>query len=76
MALLVDKHRPRSLEALSYHHDLSARLKALVNSLYFTPEVYERHLTTNSSRHKAVISLTSLSMALLVQARRPALSPR
>lgn len=32
MALLVDKHRPRSLEALSYHHDLSARLKALAQS--------------------------------------------
>ncbi|KAL9079707.1 MAG: hypothetical protein Q9157_001433 [Trypethelium eluteriae] len=32
MALLVDKHRPRSLEALSYHHDLSERLKALAES--------------------------------------------
>lgn len=30
MALLVDKHRPRSLETLSYHHELSDRLKALV----------------------------------------------
>ncbi|KAI9820618.1 MAG: Replication factor C (RF-C) subunit [Pycnora praestabilis] len=32
MALLVDKHRPRSLDALSYHHDLSARLKSLAQS--------------------------------------------
>ncbi|KAL7270321.1 Replication factor C (RF-C) subunit [Rhizina undulata] len=30
--LLVDKHRPRSLEALHYHDGLSARLKALANS--------------------------------------------
>ncbi|KAF2415413.1 putative DNA replication factor C subunit Rfc5 [Tothia fuscella] len=32
MALLVDKHRPRSLDALSYHPDLSERLKALAQS--------------------------------------------
>ncbi|KAK7544096.1 P-loop containing nucleoside triphosphate hydrolase protein [Phyllosticta citribraziliensis] len=32
MALLVDKHRPRSLEQLTYHHDLSDRLRALANS--------------------------------------------
>ncbi|KZF20004.1 hypothetical protein L228DRAFT_233427 [Xylona heveae TC161] len=32
MALLVDKHRPRSLEALSYHTELSARLKSLAQS--------------------------------------------
>ncbi|KAI4135585.1 MAG: hypothetical protein LQ347_000554 [Umbilicaria vellea] len=32
MALLVDKHRPRSLEALSYHQDLSERLKSLAQS--------------------------------------------
>ncbi|RPB05550.1 P-loop containing nucleoside triphosphate hydrolase protein [Choiromyces venosus 120613-1] len=30
--LLVDKHRPRKLEALHYHHGLSAKLKALANS--------------------------------------------
>ena len=30
MALLVDRLRPRTLEALTYHHELSARLKALV----------------------------------------------
>ncbi|KAI9844565.1 MAG: Replication factor C (RF-C) subunit [Sclerophora amabilis] len=32
MALLVDKHRPRSLQALSYHSDLSARLQSLAAS--------------------------------------------
>ncbi|RMZ74307.1 replication factor c subunit 5 [Pyrenophora seminiperda CCB06] len=32
MALLVDKHRPRNLEALSYHPDLSDRLRALAQS--------------------------------------------
>lgn len=35
MALLVDKFRPRSLDALSYHHDLSARLKALAQRADF-----------------------------------------
>jgi len=34
MALLVDKHRPRSLEALSYHPDLSERLRSLVSRAY------------------------------------------
>ena len=33
MALLVDKHRPRSLEALTYHEDLSERLKSLVGEM-------------------------------------------
>ncbi|KAL1647354.1 Replication factor C (RF-C) subunit [Diplodia intermedia] len=32
MALLVDKHRPRSLDALTYHHELSERLRALAQS--------------------------------------------
>ncbi|KAK5146005.1 putative replication factor C 38K chain [Cryomyces antarcticus] len=32
MALLVDKHRPRSLDALSYHQDLSERLRSLAQS--------------------------------------------
>ncbi|KAL1954055.1 hypothetical protein VTO42DRAFT_1789 [Malbranchea cinnamomea] len=32
MALLVDRLRPRTLEALTYHHDLSARLKSLAQS--------------------------------------------
>ncbi|KAL1792829.1 hypothetical protein ACET3X_009336 [Alternaria dauci] len=32
MALLVDKHRPRNLEALSYHPELSDRLRALAQS--------------------------------------------
>ena len=39
MSLLVDKHRPRTLENLTYHHDLSARLGSLVRSLvsFITP---------------------------------------
>ena len=32
MALLVDKHLPRTLESLTYHEDLSARLRSLVRS--------------------------------------------
>ncbi|WPH03409.1 P-loop containing nucleoside triphosphate hydrolase protein [Acrodontium crateriforme] len=32
MALLVDKHRPRTLESLTYHPDLSARLSSLAAS--------------------------------------------
>jgi DNA polymerase III delta prime subunit len=31
MALLVDKHRPRTLQTLTYHPELSERLKALVS---------------------------------------------
>ena len=30
MALLVDKYRPKSLDALSFHKDLSIKLQALV----------------------------------------------
>ncbi|KZZ87887.1 activator 1 38 kDa subunit [Ascosphaera apis ARSEF 7405] len=32
MALLVDRLRPRSLDDVTYHHDLSARLKSLAQS--------------------------------------------
>ena len=32
MALLVDRYRPRTLEALSYHPDLSERLGCLAAS--------------------------------------------
>ncbi|TVY82689.1 Replication factor C subunit [Lachnellula suecica] len=32
MALLVDKHRPRSLDQLTYHADLSERLRSLAQS--------------------------------------------
>jgi replication factor C subunit 3/5 len=32
MALLVDKLRPRTLDALSYHPELSDRLRSLVRS--------------------------------------------
>lgn len=33
MALLVDKLRPRTLDALSYHPELSDRLRSLVRTL-------------------------------------------
>lgn len=33
MALIVDKHRPRSLDQLTYHDDLSDRLRSLVGRL-------------------------------------------
>ncbi|KAF4582028.1 Replication factor C subunit 5 [Ophiocordyceps camponoti-floridani] len=32
MALIVDKHRPRTLDALTYHHELSERLQSLAQS--------------------------------------------
>ncbi|KAI1747861.1 P-loop containing nucleoside triphosphate hydrolase protein [Xylaria castorea] len=32
MALIVDKHRPRSLDALTYHSELSDRLRSLAQS--------------------------------------------
>lgn len=32
MALIVDKHRPRSLDQLTYHPELSERLKSLVSA--------------------------------------------
>ncbi|KAI6245298.1 Replication factor C subunit 5 [Erysiphe necator] len=35
MALLVDKHHPRSLEQLTYHFDLTKRLRALAQSSEF-----------------------------------------
>lgn len=43
MALLVDKQRPRSLDKLSYHDDLSQRLKALVIT---TPPIQSTPLTS------------------------------
>ena len=33
MALIVDKHRPRTLDALTYHEELSERLRSLASSL-------------------------------------------
>lgn len=43
MALIVDKHRPRTLEALTYHSDLSDRLRALVSVFHAQNE---KQLTT------------------------------
>lgn len=44
MALLVDKHRPRTLDQLSYHQDLSERLRSLVSSPYIYPQKTHTHL--------------------------------
>ncbi len=65
MALLVDKHRPRSLEALTYHHELSARLKSLVGSHVLTLRV-----DADSCRHKVETSPTSWSTVRPERARR------
>lgn len=75
MALLVDKHRPRNLEALSYHPELSDRLRALVR-MPATPSI--RHSTTNATlcRHKAATFHTSSYMGPLGRARRHALLQR
>lgn len=56
MALLVDKLRPRTLDALSYHPELSDRLRSLVRN----PDL--RNMNTiliqgTIDRHKAEISL-------------------
>ena len=40
MALLVDKQRPKSLEALTYHKDLSNRLEALASSPDFPHSLF------------------------------------
>lgn len=32
MALIVDKHRPRSLDDLTFHDELSKRLRSLVSA--------------------------------------------
>ncbi len=40
MALLVDKYRPRSLETLTYHEDLSERLRSLVSPQVSRLELY------------------------------------
>ena len=76
MALLVDKHRPRSLEALSYHADLSERLRSLVRSLFWlTLNLLLRLLrdgqhSKSSRRRKAVTSRTFSSTVPRVPERR------
>ena len=56
MALLVDKLRPRSLDALSYHHDLSARLKSLVSktrqSRIFTRKIFSHNTSASGSKRR------------------------
>jgi hypothetical protein len=47
MALIVDKHRPKSLDALTYHPDLSARLRSLVIASQATLRALYRLKLTN-----------------------------
>jgi len=70
MALLVDKLRPRSLEALTYHKDLSTRLSSLVRFPTFDPSTL---LLSNTTVHRPPppTSHTSSSTALLAPAKRP-----
>ena len=49
MALLVDKYRPRTLDALTYHENLSERLRLLV-SHYVAASV---NITDHLTRRKA-----------------------
>lgn len=70
MALLVDKHRPRSLDALTYHKDLSERLRSLVCPTNYQSKWLHTH---NAHRLKAAISLICLFMDHLAQGKRLAL---
>ena len=46
MALLVDKLRPRTLDALTYHPELSDRLRSLVSCPAFKRIGTAAHTTT------------------------------
>ena len=68
MALIVDKHRPRSLDSLTYHHELSSRLQSLVRSTHRVKGM----ITTNLEYHRprAATFLTSSSTVPQAQERR------
>lgn len=70
MALLVDKLRPRTLDSLSYHPELSERLRSLVRAHPLTK--VDRLLMQRllDYRLKAEISLTYSSTDHPEQARR------
>lgn len=68
MALLVDKLRPRTLDALTYHHDLSARLKSLVSGAFLGQN--ESSILMTGYRLKAEIFHIYLSTDLLEQVKR------
>jgi hypothetical protein len=72
MALLVDKHRPRSLDALSYHPELSDRLRALVKppARAGTQSRGAAMLTIITKRLQVETFHICLSMDLLVRERR------
>lgn len=66
MALLVDKHRPRSLDQLTYHKGLSDRLRSLVSLLFTCHQIDP----SNCFRRKAETSPIFSSTALREQVRR------
>ena len=69
MALIVDKHRPRSLDELTYHDELSERLRSLV----CTRATEERGtLADVRCRPKAEISPIFLSTGRPARERRHA----
>ena len=75
MALIVDKHRPRSLDQLTYHDDLSNRLRSLVG-LPISPITLSIHLTqymltmATISRHNPATSPISFSTDLPVRVKK------
>jgi hypothetical protein len=71
MALLVDKLRPRSLESLTYHKDLSERLASLVGSPF---ALILSVLADSDSRPRQPTSHTFSSSDPPALARRPASS--
>lgn len=50
MALIVDKHRPRSLDALTYHSELSDRLRSLVRTDPRPPATTPLPYSTNTMK--------------------------
>jgi len=70
MSLLVDKWRPKTLDDLAYHSDLSERLRALVSSrLRLCYSSSRTRLVLTLSRRLKLISLTRSSTDLRARAR-------
>jgi len=74
MALIVDKHRPKSLDDLTYHDELSQRLRSLVCGPLQQPLQKNDGHPDRPYRPSAAISPTCWSTVLPVPARRLALS--
>lgn len=74
MSLFVDKHRPKSLDHLHYHEELSKRIRTLVRRRVLTA-MQDTATLTRENRQRLLEDKTSLiyySMALVVLARRRA----